>query len=754
MKIVEEVSLFAQEEDNSNSEEWYADVYKKFKLTKDYLEEAYKDTLEESEKLYLEANSNDLLDLDLPVAIPLKDVGLHSIRNAEIRREKLYLDEEEKSVRYDYINKEDDNPRNEATILLKPDENRLFEVITQLPYGLIDKQATGIGATYTEMHSERNSIIVVPSRALGENKSAENPDKFLYVGSRSGKDRTSTTDEDILKHLNSSGYKKFIVVANSLERLIKKLESEGIDVYRNYFLMIDEVDTIQSDTHFRPQLSDIIDYYQRFKLQRRALVSATIKDFSDPQLQGEPLTTIKREKPSSRNITLLHTNNINQLVADEIKQRIAKSPTKKILIAYNSITEILEVITKLSPELQSKCGILCSISSKDKAGIYFTTINSNDRLSKDIVFMTSSYFAGVDIKDRCHLITVSSKRYGYTLLPLNRMTQIAGRCRNGILSDTIIYNTLKKPYKYWNNKDYLFNTASKVIDYLNVANEIKKSNEKLQAIFNRIETAVVKEAGEIFFSNTVIPLTRINIDKEPVISYFNIDYLDEQMKSLSLLYSDSKSLGIALLEEGNNVKTKEKNYKEEAKTTTSKESDEVIRLKVQNCIKEIAHTSPLTDDVLDRKYKFSNGVEKEYYKRVKELYKYLEIGKLNKVLLEICTTDKRAYKNFRNGVLFWALEENHPLKNWIKDTFEIGRSYNIVDEIEEPLMEMLENQLLIIEDSPIKFFNSIIETRREPKISKYSIEGHISSILRELRVTRPHTTISLGETVTDFFIYR
>lgn len=90
MKIVDDVSLFAQEDDDSNSEEWYADVYKKFKLTKDYLEEAYKDTLEESEKLYIEANSNDLLDLDLPVAIPLKDVGLHSIRNAEIRR-KSYI---------------------------------------------------------------------------------------------------------------------------------------------------------------------------------------------------------------------------------------------------------------------------------------------------------------------------------------------------------------------------------------------------------------------------------------------------------------------------------------------------------------------------------------------------------------------------------------------------------------------------------------------------------------------------------------
>lgn len=753
MKIIEEVPLFPQEEDDSNSEEWYADVYEKFELTKESLEEAYKEGAELVEYLCQEAGSNDFLDWDLPVNMSSSG-DIYSIRNAEIIKEKLYLDEAKQAIRYTYRNKEDGNPRNEAVISLNPDENRLSEIITQLPYGLIDKQATGIGATYTEMHSERNSIIVVPTRALGENKSAENPDKFLYIGTKSDSNK-STSDEEILKYLNNAEYKykKFIVVANSLERLIKKLESESIDVYRDYFLMIDEVDTIQSDTHFRPELSDIIDYYQRFKLQRRALVSATVKDFSDPQLQNEPLTTIKREEPLSRTITLLHTNNINQLVADEIKKKIAKSPTKNILIAYNSITDILIVISKLSAELQTKCGILCSVSSKDKAGIYFTTIDSNDRLSKDIVFMTSSYFAGVDIKDRCHLITVSSKRYGYTLLPLNKMTQIAGRCRNGILSDTIIYNTLKNPYKYWNSKDSLFNTASKVIEYLNVANEIKKNNEKLQVIFNRIETAVVKEAGEIFFSNTIIPLTRINIDKEPVISYFNIDYLDEQMKSLSLLYSDSKSLGIALEEEGNIIRPKEKIYKEEEKITPNKESDEVIRLKIQNCIKDIAHTSPLTDDVLDRKYKFSNGVEKEYYKRVRELYKYLEIGKLNKRLLEICTIDKRLYKNFRNGVLFWALEESHPFKAWIKSYFVIGKNYP-TDEIESQLSEILKNQVLIIEDSHIKFFNSIIETKRESKIGKYAIEGHISSTLKELQVATPLTTISLGETATDFFIYK
>lgn len=163
----------------------------KEKTYSDYLEEAYKDTLEESGKLYIEASSDDLLDLDLPVAMPLYG-GLHSIRNADIREDKLYLDEEKENVRYSYINKQDGNPRNEAVILLKPDENRLSEIITQLPYGLIDKQATGIGATHLELHcSKRDSIIVVPTRALGEGKCGNNPN-FLYVGTQRGSNDVTT----------------------------------------------------------------------------------------------------------------------------------------------------------------------------------------------------------------------------------------------------------------------------------------------------------------------------------------------------------------------------------------------------------------------------------------------------------------------------------------------------------------------------------------------------------------------------------
>lgn len=746
--------------DNSNLEEWYADAYERFGLDKEYLEEAYKDTFEESSKIYDETDSNDLLDLDMPVAIPLFD-GLHSIRNADIRKEKLYLDEDKQIERYIYLNKEEGNNRNEATIFLNPNENRLFDIITQLPYGLIDKQATGIGATYTEMHSERNSIIVVPTRALGENKCAKDPNKFLYVGTKSISNRV-TSNEEITDYLNNTSieYKKIIVVADSLWRVINILRDNGIDVYREYFLMVDEIDTLQSDNHFRPQLSDVIDYYYKFKLQRRALVSATIKEFSYPRLQGEPLTTIKKKEATKRNITLLHTNNINKLLLEQVENIVNTAPSNKILIAYNSVTDILETISKLPSEISSRCGVLCSEASYDKVSLPLRVIiNSEDELSHDIVFMTCAYFAGVDIKDRCHLITVSNKRYGYSMLPMNKITQIHGRCRNGILSDTIIYNTLKDPFKYWRNyRESLVFKASKVIELLDSADKIKKSNANLQVLFNRVEPVIIREAGEIFFSNTVVPLTRKNIDDKLEVSFFNIDFLHEQMSTLSFIYSHSNSLNKRLRYDRHNINpnSQEKYFDEDEESNSSnKYPDEIIKMRVQNCIKDIAHTSPLNDKVLDAKIRISKDAEKEYYKRFKELYKYIDRSKLNKMLLDICTQNKKSYRNFKNAVFFCALEDSHPFKVMIKSCFVVGERYSS-QEIKDNISPIIADQLSIVNEQKertyVNFFTSIVDWSH-PR-NKYLVRGYMPKQLKELGLIAPLTSISHKEPTISYIEFK
>jgi len=319
---------------------------------------------------------------------------------------------------------------------------KLSEVLPFLPYGLVDKKITGIGATHLEMYSPRNSIIVTPTRALAYNKSLKDS-SFLYIGSPyNGK---AASLQDIKYYLNNTSveYKKFLVVADSLPRLIhileeeKAIQQENIDGYEEYFLMVDEIDTLQSDNYFRPILSKVIDFYFKFNPTCRALVSATVKSFSHPKLKEEPLNLIVCNESLKRDIKLIQSNNINQAVSNKIINTMKDYPDDKVLIAYNSVRNILEIIKLLPFEIQEFCGILCSENNKIEIGGYEAKINEIDRLSHKITFMTCAYFSGIDIADKCHLITVSNITKAFSVLPLSRMIQIHGRCRNGILSPTI-----------------------------------------------------------------------------------------------------------------------------------------------------------------------------------------------------------------------------------------------------------------------------------------------------------------------------
>jgi hypothetical protein len=68
----------------------------------------------------------------------------------------------------------------------------LSDYVSSLPYGMIDKQYPGIGATTLELeNSNRNSIIVFPTRALAATKAIG---KIIhYVGSYYPYVTTSTT---------------------------------------------------------------------------------------------------------------------------------------------------------------------------------------------------------------------------------------------------------------------------------------------------------------------------------------------------------------------------------------------------------------------------------------------------------------------------------------------------------------------------------------------------------------------------------
>jgi len=177
-------------------------------------------------------------------------------------------------------------------------DSKLSNVFDKLPFGIIDKRVTGIGGTTLELKSKRNSIIVEPLRSIAASKAYEDKDNLIYIGSAFGPYKNRISQNKILNYLKSNkpAYKKFLVVADSLPDLITTLHRElGDDMYNTFFLLLDEIDSFQLDSTFRGSLETCMDIYKKFNYLNRAVISATLLKFSDPDLINESLTTFDYE---------------------------------------------------------------------------------------------------------------------------------------------------------------------------------------------------------------------------------------------------------------------------------------------------------------------------------------------------------------------------------------------------------------------------------------------------------------------------
>ena len=413
-----------------------------------------------------------------------------------IRGANIHTDSNVYGIHHDLF---DNDTEQIVSILQTKDGLKIGDVIDRLPYGIIDKTITGIGATTLELRTQsRSSIIVVPTKALAYNKyksiiAEKGEDYALYVGSPI-KDMNRNISPFSIRDFLTSGtspIKKFLVVADSLGYLISCLQQNDIDVYNSYFLLIDEIDTMQSDSTYRPKLEAVMDHYFMFDKEHRAVVSATLNSFSNPMMIHEPKSLITWENPPRRSIELVYTNFVVAIAINKIKDILSETDDK-ILIAYNSLDGIFNILEQLDVD-KTDCGILCSERSFDKVKDYLedvdNVIDEDGHLQKRIVFMTCAYFAGIDITDQCHLITITSHLQPFTYLSLGRMAQIAGRCRNGNLSETIIYdipqNISHKQHDDLNvYKNELLRRANAYANFLNNTIEAAKADETLMPLSN------------------------------------------------------------------------------------------------------------------------------------------------------------------------------------------------------------------------------------------------------------------------------
>lgn len=597
--------------------------------------------------------------------------------------------------RINWVKKPDGDSEGEITSIdftMPGDEKWLEKIFDRMPYGLIKKNRTGIGATTLELKADRNSIIVVPTKALASSKklSGRKADKtgryYHYVGGETPKVRKQPSIDAFLAN-GSIKPKKFIVVADSLPKLIRKI---GVRKCKDYFLMVDEVDSYQYDSNYRPNLENVMDcYFSFFPPEQRCLVSATVGQFSDPRINGEPVINIRFSTPSPRKIHLNNTNNVVETTAKKIESLSREFPEDKILVAYNSIQYgILPVIRLLGEELQQECAVICSVNSRNHVDRYYAELE-DELLPSRITFMTCTYFVGVDIKERFHLISVADVHHPHTLLSEDKLQQIAGRCRHpeGLLSETLIYSTSissdTEPVPVTSVKTMLDDAVS-LASFAKSVQQIKEKFPKAFPKYNPLTAEyVVNHSHKSYDMTGEVRMIRQTVTGKIQPAYFNIDSLVIQQNLNNSIYRTPSALKDALEKSGHDVTYSHsmehygtpagihKEIREEIKEMDEQQLEDII-----NSLKDIE--SPKERLKYAEKLECSKRNQMFIYYFMK-LQRYVPFDVLTGKLREL--KSKTNYERFYQATIIWALDEKHPLKCSIRENFPIGEKLT-GDEIE------------------------------------------------------------------------
>lgn len=606
-------------------------------------------------------------------------------------------------------------------------KNKLSDVLQFLPSGIIDKKATGIGATYLELTCKRNSIIVVPTRALAATK-AQQHSNSIYVGSNYGDVEGNSVFEikkKYNKNLADNVFTKIIVVADSLPKVIDAIDD---DVYKDFFLMIDEIDSFQMSSVFRPKLETSIDYFLKFC--NGCLVSATLKEFSNPQLNKYPKYTIK-VKPSVDEIKLTESNNLIKTSKIYIKQfyDALNDPTKTrvtendvLLVAYNSVSDIVKIVSILDDDVKPHCNILCSPSSKKKCIIdgvdYFSSLEDSKAPAK-INFFTSSYFVGIDITDRSHIILIANSQKPHTLLSLEAIQQIIGRSRVntgriGLIKDQD--DNLGVPIPI----EELVKTAQRQINAINCVSKHLGEDLYLGTTLDNIRDGIINSSrGGINCS-----LSRKDINGIYNISWFNLDAFYASEVTKFTLYKNTEVFQKALIANGYKVDR----LNDRKDNFTAKENE------ILNIVDEqiIENTIALKKEAID-KLESQNGeidrfslvgVQNDVVNYFERLNKYISLNDSIKFLKENYAEkkDARIINTICMACEIYFLDPNHNVKQQLSREFIVDESYtkeevqNKIDNIFSKSLDAGVNMNFTSPKQRATIFKAIYKTQRSSKI--------------------------------------
>jgi len=237
-------------------------------------------------------------------------------------------------------------------------------------------------------------------------------------------------DADILDYINSHEIKKIAVTYDSLERLITLLLEKGIDVYNDYYLLVDEYHILFNSYAFRNRaIKSVLKYSPLFKEVTYMTATPIEEQFMLKELKHLPVVEVQWENVIPVTVKPIVTNQPIRIVCKLIKDVINGKTFGNLHFFVNSVELIADAIriSGLSPK---QVRVICSANEKvgkgkktnqRKLGDNYKIESTTDDV-KQINFYTSTCFEGCDIYDKNGKVyIVSDKGKSHTLLDISTL---------------------------------------------------------------------------------------------------------------------------------------------------------------------------------------------------------------------------------------------------------------------------------------------------------------------------------------------
>lgn len=406
---------------------------------------------------------------------------------------------------------------------------RLNEVLPEIPTNVIlNKTVTGCGATYTEIKTPRNSIIVEPNRPVIYGKCAQAKHKNdnlkgVYQG---------IYQKEIVKYLEKTKregkFIKIMTTPESFQKVIDALEEVDIDIRFECFVLFDECEKLTKDCDYRQDITLPMDLF--FECQNKAMVSATpITELSDPRFKSFKEIKIEPTYDYKQDLNLITTNNVLQVSNSVIHSMIETG--KPLFIFINSTDMIHALMKKLNIVEQS--AVFCSEKSVDKLKqlkIKAAYEDWNTAKMKQVNWMTSRFYSALDIEleEQPNVLMITDVYIAqWTMFdPFTDSVQVIGRFRNGVSTFTHISNTdYHIPY---HNRQFFGDKCECDKEIYNM----------MKTMYNDAQTDDYHAA--YYDVLQVLPYKRF-LKEDGGVNYFKIDnYIDEEMTKV--YYAEPQNL--------------------------------------------------------------------------------------------------------------------------------------------------------------------------------------------------------------------